>query len=247
VASTALFYCLSGYCMSDKDVVGIDGYAERESIRARWDLPSMKNYLLPLRKITPQLVWKHTVAPAINRAQLFPRIPGVSRTPSRPRLEVHPRASDVRHLAGRSWNSLAKVSSVRNPFTRLVSHYEFTMDKTRETPNEPARISFSSWFLANQHRLTQFYRENTEIDGANVVDHFLRVEFLLQDFDALLVTLNLDPLPSREILAGRPLRSSRRSRPDISAYYEQCPQAYEYVNSNFRDVLGRFSYSLPIS
>ena len=149
VASTLTFYCLADYCRSPRDVIGIDGFEERRNIRSLYDLPAMKNYSFPLTRWTPRLIVTNTLIPLWD-AKVLRKTGGP--TPSRPRLTVHPKASDVRRFVGpKIFDKYLKVSNVRNPFTRLVSHYEFTLLRYHKK-GQPGP-SFGQWFVENQARL----------------------------------------------------------------------------------------------
>jgi hypothetical protein len=240
VASTLTYYCLADYCRSPRDVVGIDSFEEYQSIRSRYDLPAMKNYVYPLTKWTPRLLASNTLIP-LWEAKVLGKTGAA--TPSRPRLTVHPRASDVRRFVGpKTFDAYLKVSNVRNPFTRLVSHYEFTLMKYRKA-GKPSP-SFRQWFVENQSRLYDFYTENGEIRGRSVVDYWIRTERLAEDLDALRTLKGLDRRPSADLIEGPRVRASNE-KPDYEALYGDCPEARRFIETRFSHVLEGFGYNFP--
>lgn len=96
-----------------------------------------------------------------------------------PKFYNHMPAAEAREILGRSqWDKLLKVSIVRNPFDRLVSHY--FMAKS----NNPKVKDIASWARNRPRALgknEQFYF----IDGQSALDHYIRYEHLVTDIRRL--------------------------------------------------------------
>lgn len=96
-----------------------------------------------------------------------------------PKFYNHMPAEEAREILGPSrWGKLLKISIVRNPFDRLVSHY--FMAKS----NDPKVKDIASWARNRPRALgknEQFYF----IDGKSVLDLYIRYEHFATDIRRL--------------------------------------------------------------
>jgi hypothetical protein len=81
-------------------------------------------------------------------------------------------------LGDEVWNGSIKITIVRNPCDRLVSHYFYTAKRTNSA------INFEDWCRSNP----QAFAVNDEqylIDGEDIIDFYIRYEALDEDIRAL--------------------------------------------------------------
>lgn len=163
VASTSFEMAMSRHC-GPRDVLTWLSPTEDAARRAQGGR-GPQNHLKSLRTIL-------TNASARDLAMLRNR-----RWP--PRFYPHMPAAEIRAaMPAATWGSYLKVSLVRNPWDRMISNYHYWIKIFgRELP-------FDAWLNQNAGMISRnlvFYM----IDGAVVIDRFIRIEHMREDLDAL--------------------------------------------------------------
>jgi len=103
-----------------------------------------------------------------------------------PSFAAHDTAKRVKkYLPAELWNTYTKVSVIRNPFDRIISWYYWDQKRGAAT-GKP----FQEYVCEKPARITS-YRRQTEIDGNEVVDFYIRFEDLKNDYEALIGRLGL--------------------------------------------------------
>lgn len=137
----------------------------------------------------------------------------------------HLSARPVRRLVGRqAWCDYAKITTVRNPYDRLVSMFytRLTSEQREEIEAAPfinVRRAFASWLRANPrsnnlNKLTFGLR--------SCIDHVVHFERLEEEFGALAAALRLSPALPRFKTGLR-----RREEPYADYYDAQTRQIVE--------------------
>ena len=137
-----------------------------------------------------------------------------------------------------------KISSIRNPYDRLVSHFHF--HRGNNNPLEEFvslkkigridRISqkFEDYLLNGPSRYTA--RQHWHIGSNMLIDKFVRMEYLREDISDILNHLSVSPEISKKILSKIPqFKNSGRSDTclNISDYFTD--RSLELVNERYSD------------
>jgi hypothetical protein len=147
-------------------------------------------------------------------------------------------ASDVRRLVGRRrFDAYTKLSSVRNPFDRMVSSFHFRMSERGESFDDFAQI---------RARFRRFVLERdwdadadiVSIDGRLIVDRFIRFEHLDEDLRAACEGLGLPFDPA--LLGHEKNMASSRKRYPVADYYD--PETIANVRHRLSWVFENFDY-----
>lgn len=150
----------------------------------------------------------------------------------------HMTAREARGAMGPEvFDGALKLSIVRNPFDRLVSHYHWRNKGRTDLP------AFPDWLRANPEIINfndRFYR----IDGQDIIDHYLRFEDLdgdIGDLEARFPDLAGLADTLKGITSKGDVRPKERT---LAAYYggdEDLVAAVRFLN---RDHVDRFGYGL---
>jgi hypothetical protein len=128
-------------------------------------------------------------------------------------LRNHASASSVRDTVGNdAWQNYTRVTSVRNPFDRMVSQFYWIKrhkaEKLQTKPFEKIKARFRSFVLAERSAND---RDVVYIDDSFVIHEAIRYENMLGDLTRLADKLGFDPsatqLPMTKETAG--LRQGR--------------------------------------
>jgi hypothetical protein len=160
----------------------------------------------------------------------------------------HMPAERVRALLGPEiWDGYTKITSVRNPYARMLSHYFWLHDQHYPIDDvgfERARAGFAGfvkggWF--GRRKWTNDL-EIVAVDGRVAMDAFVRQEHLADDLAALCTRLGLPWEPER--LPVTKQRHGDRARYPLAAYYT--PETRDIVRREFDWVFSLFDYALPV-
>ena len=154
----------------------------------------------------------------------------------------HATASEVRSRLGPSvFDDSLKVSIVRNPYTQLVSLYNWERRLAREGRGHQFD-SFGNWLMRHPHKINWNY-DQYYIDQDDVIDFYLRFEHLKEDAAALeKLRPNLAGLSDRlSRVHAKP--GSASARP-IHEYFtdSRLISSVAFFNSH---VFERFGYDMP--
>lgn len=130
----------------------------------------------------------------------------------------HMPASAVRKKLGAArFDAATKITSVRNPFDRMVSYFHFQKPEISKTAGDFADIKaqFRDDVLAEEWS-DDFWI--IEIDGQNVIDHIVRTEHIAEDLRAVTNALELDP--ARLSLPHTKDRRSHRKGHAVHEYFD---------------------------
>lgn len=221
VASTSTEFILSKYCTGPHDIVGATGDVDRHRLREEHGLPGPKNHQLPLHKIRPRHIRQ-----SIRKGR------------RRPELHNHTGGDELRHVIGRRFDKLLKISSTRDPYDRLVSLFHFRTEGLHPRP------SFSDWFWANPHQHVRELRGTTQVNGSDCVDYYVRQETVKESILELCSYLNL-PAPSDKLFSDLTIDrnpSDRDRNLGTQAYFDK--RSMEFGQDAFRADFLRHGYNL---
>lgn len=158
--------------------------------------------------------------------------------PGQPIWYHHMPAAEIRDLIGADqFESYMKISSVRNPFDRMVSSFHFRMSVRGETFEtfDQIRARFHSFVL---DRDWENDLDIVTLDGNFVVDRMIRFEHLLADLSDLCAALGIPFEPAR-LPHEKNMASTRKTYP-VADYYD--PDTISHVRSRLAWVFDRFDY-----
>lgn len=140
-----------------------------------------------------------------------------------------------RRLGARRWNAMCRISTVRNPFGRTISHFHWRRRDRNFAGMDFAEIraEFQSYIRSER------WPDDSEvvlIDGRLVVDECIRFECLREDITSLIARRNLPIDPAR--LASAKAMPARR--PAAADYFEQTD--IDIVRRRFAWVFDHFDY-----
>lgn len=161
------------------------------------------------------------------------------RAGSAPQLYTqHMTARDARHALGpKIFDGALKLSIVRNPFDRIVSHYHWRNKGRADLP------AFPDWLCANPEIINfndRFYR----IDGQDIIDHYLRFEDLagdIMDLEARFPALSGLADTLKGITSKGDVRPKERT---LAEYYGSDADLVAAVRVLNRGHVERFGYGL---
>ncbi|MEO1198478.1 MAG: sulfotransferase family 2 domain-containing protein [Pseudomonadota bacterium] len=158
-AGTSFEMALSKFCNKTDIITSID--VDNEQRRSHLGFQTAQNYRVPLGDLL--------LRPSMVNLMSLLR----GRWPKA--FHQHMTGEEVKNrLPPDIWNSYRRISIVRNPFDRIISHYYF------ERKNQSDFPTFPDWLTANTHEL----RRNEAIlwSGRTLcATHILRYENLLED------------------------------------------------------------------
>lgn len=155
------------------------------------------------------------------------------------RWRSHMSASEVRCALGpRRWRRYYKISSIRNPFDRMISLFIWKNRRNINFKNFSEQKDAFSRFVTSTE-LTSDY-QMVHIDDVLIADFFIRYENLLKDMSSLSVSIGLDldlaDLPHVKKMKRRRLSNS------VSDFYNS-ETANLFLNSHDW-VFKKFNYHL---
>ena len=161
----------------------------------------------------------------------------------------HAKAIDIKRALGDEYARYFKFSVVRNPFTWVISNYEFNrglhrpfirstfLKVSKEIPKWAINMSFSDWLLwwfeTFHPSQKQFVVDEK---GDLIIDYIIKFENLQSGFNIVSQKIGIPPsrLPH--------LRKSQNKPKDIRAYFQDA-KTIELVIHNLRDDFRFFGYA----
>jgi len=156
----------------------------------------------------------------------------------RPIWYHHMPAAEVRRRIGRrKFDSYVKISSVRNPFDRMVSSFHFRMSERGET---------FDGFDAMRQRFRRFVLDRNwendldivTLDGRFIVEQMIRFENLVDDLATVCAKLGL-PFDRERLPHEKNMSASRKSYP-VADYYDS--ETIARVRERLAWVFDNFDY-----
>lgn len=152
----------------------------------------------------------------------------------------HMRASEVKGLLDPAfWDRATKITSVRNPFTRLVSSFYWGRRAEREIDDRDALIAAFRATVRNGEFTVN--RETVMIGDEFVPDILIRQEHLAADLDSAARRLGLDASRTRLPITKKTRASDPASRPSLRELYDD--ETTEIVRQRFAWVFEHAGYS----
>jgi len=159
-------------------------------------------------------------------------------------IKHHQTAREVIHQIGKNkWNTAYKFTLVRNPWDKVVSHYEYRRKRNKTEVGSRA-ISFSEWvkktygpdkdlFYYNNPKAFQTQVEWLKDDeGRITIDFIGKFESINEDFDQIKHAIGLEAeLPH--------LNASKRA--GFQSYYDD--ETRQIVTDWFREDIEAFNYN----
>lgn len=136
------------------------------------------------------------------------------------------------------WNRYTKVVVMRNPFDRIVSWYFWDRKEGAKSGR-----TFKDYVLRHQKRITSF-RDQTQVNGKEIADVYLRFEDLDNDIRTLYMRLGIGGL-DESLLSSLRLKSGHRpayAQPETM--FADFPEGVELISNLCADEISRFNYSL---
>lgn len=152
----------------------------------------------------------------------------------------HASARSIAQMFPTLWRQAFKFSVVRNPFDRAVSDYFWSTRKLSRRPSfEEYLEGIRSGVASNSHSGSLLFSnwDKYVIDDEMVLDHYIRYEDLVADFNNCLRVLDLpetDSLPRLKV-------SSRKSSRDYRHLYDR--RCRELVEELYVKEIVSFDYS----
>lgn len=148
----------------------------------------------------------------------------------------------LKKIGKKRWDACWKFAFVRNPFDKVVSHYEYRR-LTNQTDMGTCPISFDEWVeLAYADKNTRYYDKQkmfmpqkewiTNEEDEIIVDFVGRFESIRKDFQVVCEALDLN--------TTLPHVKSTRRRQHFRSYYSQRSRAI--IENHFRVDLEQFGY-----
>lgn len=141
------------------------------------------------------------------------------------------------------WEQALKISSVRNPFKRMISAYYWSLKQrngaqtNRDDVIDGFRRKILSRKIQNDHAIVF-------LDGEFVPDVLIRQEHLADDLNALVDRLGLDPSLAHLPVTKKTNSSSADQRPSTAEFYDE--ETADIVRDRFSWVFEHANYSLEV-
>lgn len=221
-AGTSTEIALSKY-LGSRDIITPCMPIEEEEIRKELGFRGAQNFGLPI------LRWKPLDYADFARGH-------------RPkRFNSHSSAEKVaQELGDKDFERFVKVITVRNPFTYVVSLYNWHARSIGSTPE-----GFRSWLVAGQGDLRHSNYSMGKVNGRFEMDMVLHFETLEEGFRKLIRELDM-PKDAIEVFKTLQLKTldPRRSI-SVRQAYEFFPDARDLVESRFEEEIVTFDYKFP--
>ena len=155
-------------------------------------------------------------------------------------LRNHSTAEECKAFVGEDfWKSAHKLSIVRNPFDRIISHYFWNQ---KGALNLASRDHFRKWLVRNSHLLSaneEFYF----IEGKLALDSAIRYENLIEDSKKAISGLGMDGDQLAQDLRTIHSKSGIRPRDaSVGEFFGDWPDGRRIVEDNCRKELEIFGY-----
>ncbi len=142
-----------------------------------------------------------------------------------------------RKIGQEEWDKRRKITSIRNPFDRMVSYYHFI---TRKDPNAPTEFSQIRSAFAEfcKSRRWRDDRRVVHLNGKFIIDHAVRLEHMADDLKQIASALEL-PLDPSAIPVTKSMAKSRKAY-DVPDYYDQ--DVIDVIKSRMAWVFDHYDY-----
>jgi len=149
-----------------------------------------------------------------------------------------------KQITHKKFNSCYKISSIRNPYDRLVSHFHF-FEKRKNSLKEFVKLKQCGRIDEICRRFEDYLeygpshntaRQHWYIQSDMLIDKFARMEYLREDLSDILNHLNVPAEIFKKIFSKIPkLKASGRSNTclNVADYYTD--KTLEVVNERFSD------------
>lgn len=144
------------------------------------------------------------------------------------------------------WDSAFKFTVVRNPWDKVVSHYEFRV-RTNQTGLAKGDINFQEWVrLAYGERRRPWYDNpkmfQAQVDWLTGFDGRQKIDFVgrFEDLETAFLTVS-----GRLQIDAQLPHLNRSPRPDYRQYYD--PETREIIRARFRSDCELFGYEFDAS
>lgn len=152
----------------------------------------------------------------------------------------HQTASFVYRMIGKKfWDQCTKITSVRNPFDRMVSHYHYVTNYhgNTETDFDSIRAAFRNFCHSNRWSDD---RRIVHLKDKFIIDHAVRFENMVDDLETIARKLDL-PLETHALPVTKSMAKTRKKY-DVPDYYDN--DLIELVKKRMSWVFDHFDYPL---
>ncbi|MCF8262159.1 MAG: sulfotransferase family protein [Melioribacteraceae bacterium] len=151
-------------------------------------------------------------------------------------------------LGDEIWNSYFKFCSIRNPFERCISHYEYAGKNLERPLSEKIKRRFKNPFTSEEKRKFEYVlvhqpsidRNKYLIDGEFCLDDVIRYENLEAEIERICEKLSL-PFEPKNI----PKFKSDVRRPNTTIESLYTKRSLAYVKKIYKYEIDKFGYEIP--
>lgn len=156
----------------------------------------------------------------------------------------HMPAATVRAALDREfWDRALKISSVRNPYARLVSAFYWGLAKSGGETDDPQKMIRKFRRMVRRERFADD-RDIVMINGAFVPDVLIRMEHLAEDLAAVSERLGLDPTRTHLAVTKKTKSSDAAARPGLHEFYDD--ETAQIVQQKFNWAFAHGGYSTEV-
>lgn len=214
---------LSKY-LGSQDIITPCMPIEEEELRTELGFLGPQNYGLPVRE------WK------LNHYVDF----ALGHKPKR--FSAHSNAKTaLRYLGPENFLRYRKILTVRNPFTYVVSLYNWHARKSGPNPE-----GFKSWLIAGQGDLRYSNYGMGKVDGRFAMDLVLHFESIEEGIAILARELGLPRDFVTDFKSIRAKSTPGQTQLTAADAYSFFPQARDLVESMFQEEITNFDYAYPL-
>lgn len=157
----------------------------------------------------------------------------------------HMAADTVRAgLARGFWEKALKISSVRNPFKRMISSYYWAEERNNRADERSADEHIEGFRRKVRNCDFKTDKDIVFLDGEFLPDALIRQEHLAEDLKELGDRLELDPTLATLRVTKKTKSSEANQRPAVSEFYDD--ETADIVRSSFDWVFKHAGYSPEI-
>lgn len=222
-AGSSMEIALSKY-LGGRDVITPCMPIEEEMIRTKLGFRGPQNFSLPLKEWNPRDYVDFALG---NRPKRF---------------SAHSNAQKVaKYLDQEKFSGYRKILTVRNPYTYVVSLYNWHARRTGPTPED-----FKAWLIAGQGDLRFSNFGMGKVRGQFAMDLVLRFENIAEEAKKLAQTLGLPNELStvfNSISAKKGLLHPQLSLDEAYGFF---PGARDLVEARFHEEIRIFDYDFPL-
>ena len=173
----------------------------------------------------------------------------------------HVKPSEIRDIFDnkRDFDNYIKITTIRNPYTHALSFFRYQryllFDQLKE--NNISRLQFflknplrmiAQYFFSFQNRITFkiflafFYKPYTDhflYNGKNIIDVFIRMEYLEEDLQKFFDQYEIDMNAELEIINSN---GDINSTEDTKYLYDQWSK--KYISNMYREILEKYDYKI---